>query len=368
MINQTVFRKVAYWLPHYVERFVRASLSDGLSRAYGLGNPRLRRLSLPAVQQVNQVADLFLSAGRGSTTILSGAEVNSGLPLKVALVGIWETGQRNSLPHFEHLLFGEGPVRREPAGNFSLWKMRDRAESLAGQVDLMLILGNSLVVRPPARGSWTQGAVELRMAFDYHAGESWKQIEQRMKGQRENLRHIRREGYTCRVSRSAADFELFYHDYYVPMVKTRYKEYGDINTENGLRKLFCEKGELLFVLDAQGSPVSAGLHTNNHGVMYSLLFGVRGGDRELVHKGALAAMYYYSLQHGFERGCRRHDAGVCLPFLSDGVLRHKLTWGYEALPNPWRPWGLLLWAPRSAPAALEWMRANPFLPPFGKQR
>lgn len=358
--------RAAYWIPHYFHRAASALVSDGIAWAYGLASPRLRDAALQPILQINRLVDLSAHAGAMNANILSGAEANSGLPLKAALLGTWETGQHNTLPYFEHLLFGDGPVVRERAGSLTPWMLRRETERLSAGVDLVIVLANNLLVRPPSRGRWAFGPAELRLSFDFLPGETWDQVERRLRGQGENLRHIRREGYTCRTSRSEAEFEQFYHQFYVPMVKTRYKEYGSINTEAGLRKVFLDGGELLFVEDPRQGAVSAGLHIFNHGVMYALLFGVRGGDRALVHKGALAAQYYYSLRRGHEKGCRRHDASVCLPFGSSGVLRHKIAWGYVPRSNPWRPWSLLVWAPHESPAALAWLEANPFLPPFGR--
>jgi len=55
--------------------------------------------------------------------------------------------------------------------------------------------------------------------------------------------------------------------------------------------------------------------------------GVRDGDRELVKRGAISALYYHCALWAKEQGYRSIDFGHTRPFLRDGLLVSKKRWG-----------------------------------------
>lgn len=362
----TKIYKAAYWAPRIVERSVQKWISSGLSWTFGQSNLESRHpLSLPLVQ-MQRLYTLTNEARDGRYYLLQGTELNSGLPLRAALVGQWETGQRNTLPFYQHMLFGDNSAALQRSEEFPLWQTRRWAEKAAAEADIVLVEANTLLQWHPSEGEWASGPANVRMVFDYYPGETWETVENRLKSQRANLKKIRRGGFTYRVSRSDEDFTTFYNHYYVPMVRQRFQDYGDIDNEPGLRKEFHKHGLLIIVQDAQGETVSMEFDFIRHKVLYALLAGVRDGDRDLVNQGALAASYYFSFHYGFETGCRRHDAGPCSPYSTDGVYRHKHSWGYRPILNDWRPRFQLFWAPGNHPGALAWMQANPFVQQYAR--
>ncbi len=361
------FQKASYWLPRYFSRAIQQSLSNGLAWSYGQASPVLKNATAAPLRQLQKLYNLFQDTGKGQIYLLKGRESNSGLPITVALTGLWGFGQRNSVLSSQRLVFGGGEVECVDLGSFPMWKVRQQTEVVASQADLVMVNANPLLMWAPTSGDWAQGPEALRMVFEYPPGESWEQVEQRFKGHKENLRRMRKKNYTYRISRNEEDFTTYYYHYYLPMVQNRHKNYGDIDNESGLREVFRREGFILFVEDEQGQAVSAALNSINRNVYFGLLAGIRDGNAELWKRGALTAVYYFSLHHGWKMGCRRIDAGVCLPFSSDGVFQHKRLWGYEPILDDWHPISLLLWAPHSAAPALAWMAAHPFLPQYARQ-
>ncbi|HEX2979180.1 MAG TPA: hypothetical protein VHO48_02845 [Anaerolineaceae bacterium] len=360
----SLFRKTGRRVIHRIDRSIQQAVRDGLSWTYGSSTMQRDHLLAKPFTRLEEIHSLSTEISHGTETVMCGIETNSRLPITVGVIGIWETGQRNTLPFFQHILFGREPFQQEPTTHFPLWNLRRRASALVEQVDLLVVEANHLMMWTPDRGDWARGPSDLRMVFDYLPGESWESVEQRMKGMRRKIKKVKNCCYSYRTSHSDEDFSHFYHRYYVPMVECRFGEFGDINHEEGIRKVFQDAGELIFIQDRQGCAISGVLEYLKHGVLYSLLAGVRDGDRDLVQQGALVAMYYYSLKHGFDMGCHRHDAGVCLPYCSDGIFQHKRLWGYQPIPNAWRPHSQLVWTLNQAPSALAWMRANPFIPRY----
>ena len=55
--------------------------------------------------------------------------------------------------------------------------------------------------------------------------------------------------------------------------------------------------------------------------------GVLRGDFNYVKKGALIAVYYYTIEYLRKRNYKKLSLGGARPFLNDGLLNHKLCWG-----------------------------------------
>lgn len=55
--------------------------------------------------------------------------------------------------------------------------------------------------------------------------------------------------------------------------------------------------------------------------------GIRDGNWEFVRNGASVACYAFTFQRAEEKGCQSLDLTRARPFLNDGLLRFKKTWG-----------------------------------------
>ena len=352
-------------IPHYANRRMQSWISSAMTQKYGENKLQLESPVAWTIFQANRLQRLLTEDRYIHLYQVRGEPLQGKGKLNVLFAGDWRTGQVNSLTYFEHLLFRPETTRRKKIGRCPIWQMRGRVEAAAGQVDMVVVRTNSLMVWKPNQGEWVFGPGIIRMVFDYHPDETWDDIvSKRMKSQSHNLSVLRRSGFTYRVSHNDADFSYFYHKLYLPMVQTRYQGFGEIVSEPGIYKVFKDEGFLLLIENEAGEVVSGGLQSANHGVIYALLNGVLDGSQALVRKGALTACYYYGLKWGYENGYRRFDAGVCQPFLTDGVFQHKRFWGYEPLADPWKAFNMLIWAPNNAHNALMWMKANPLLPQF----
>lgn len=333
---------------------------------YGLPDPRLRSLMIGPLHKMIQMHHLVTDQRKGLVHIVSGTASHNGQPMKVAFMGSWAKGQHNTLPFYQHLLFQEDTAVTEDCGECSMMSLRREAEALAGQVDLIAIDMNQILAWRPRSGDWVIGPIGIRMAIDFHPGENWQDIVHRIGSQTGNMRLLRKSNFSYRISHDADDFTDFYHALHIPMVKNRYHDFGDILSEDGLRHVFKNGGFLLQILDKDGQVIAAGLEYLRNHVLYGLLNGVRDGSPNLMKQGALLAIYYFSMQWCLENRIRRFDAGLCPPFTTSGLYQHKRSWRFEPELNFWKPHSVLLWAPESAPCAVEWMKANPIVKQFAR--
>jgi hypothetical protein len=353
-------------IAHYSNGYLHKKLEGGLNFTYSLNSPTLQRFGCKAFSGFVSWHNLFSQDKICHLYISNGISKENGKPIKVGFAGHWSIGQRNTLPFYENLFFEEGTFTTEHCGDFPVMQLRQQAQEISRQADLVAVLSNRSITWQPSAGDWVISPFEIRMVFPFYAGETRLDLVKRMSGHEHNLQVIRKQEYTYRISHSDEDFSYFYNQLYLPLVKTRYKNYGDIVNEAGIYEVFKNQGNLLIVENPQGEIISGGLQALNNGVIYGLLNGVREGSRSLVRKGALAALYYFCILWGSENGYRKFDAGVCSSFSNDGIYDHKRHWGFEPEHNYWRPLDLILWASSSAQSAVSWMKANPFLPQFSR--
>lgn len=143
---------------------------------------------------------------------------------------------------------------------------------------------------------------------------------------REDLRRIRKAGFTYRITREPADIRRFYSDFYVPLVRERFPEDGAVRALDDMLASVRGAGELLCA-DLDGEWV-AGLLSSDFEDNYSMgALGIRGADEEIRQKRVVSALIVAALQRAVERGRPVATLGQSLPFLGKGPIWFKAKWG-----------------------------------------
>jgi hypothetical protein len=317
-----------------------------------------RRALLRLLFHLRLVLMYLLYGQEGAVEFWQGEESAGGQPLRVAYIGIPSAAEGHSPEYLRHILFRAGTARVEARGPCPMRRARQAAQALAAEADLVIVDRSPLQRWSPTGGGWLVTPVFVRMAFDLDPSQPWQAAEARMAGQKHNLSLVRRHGYTLRCSRDPADFDFFYERMHIPMMQARHGDYGVLEGKNGLLEQFRRGHVMLVELPGQG-PVAGALNTRYGPCVFGIVSGTLDGDMRWHKQGALSALYYLTLRWCHENGVTRFDNGYCRPFESDGPYRHKRRWGMHPVPDPWplREW--LFWVPHGAPAALEWLRANP---------
>lgn len=146
------------------------------------------------------------------------------------------------------------------------------------------------------------------------------------KSYKEELRRIRKAGFTYEISRSRSQFDDFFDNMYIPQIRKSHGRSAVILDKGTYLKLF-NKLELLLVKG--GDAVIAGELISYEGGMPRLTaVGIRNSDSELLRQGALAACYLFALQYLGQQGYSTIDLGDSRGFVNDGVLSYKRKWGH----------------------------------------
>jgi hypothetical protein len=151
-------------------------------------------------------------------------------------------------------------------------------------------------------------------------------------GLRDNLRKIRKQGFSIVQANGPADWEEFYATMVGPQALARHGPTAWIPSPT-LMKEFARIGILHLVL--RGGERVAGICTIPRGdTLWLAISGVRQGDPALLRQGAGFAIFALAIEWAREQGYRAIDAGRTGPFLNNGLHRFKRNWGLTPVLDP----------------------------------
>lgn len=219
--------------------------------------------------------------------------------------------------------FAEAPVR-EALGHVPAWRLLRTLRRHAASTDLV-------VARVARKSGGALGFdddwlavpdwVGMRIAapFDLAA------IAKRSHSVADDLRRMRRAGFTHAFSRHGPDLAVFHRDYYLPFMRNRHGDEAVVRSSRRLRRRF-RRGGILWI-HRGGERVAGVLIEFRRGVLAALAIGVARGDAGIVREGAFAAIYRALLDHAQRSGCTAVDLRGSRPSPLDGLTRYKRKWG-----------------------------------------
>jgi hypothetical protein len=247
-------------------------------------------------------------------------------------------GNGSNLPFMLATVFG-GRCESRQLGVGNVWRgsalARDHVESADMTVfDLpwpweIRFGEDACVIEIPA---WVRQAVVLpaeREAF--FAG-----LHRSVRG--EQMRKIRKNGLSGRLTRDEQEIRRFYRTMYAPHVRNRFGADATVVPETRVVK-YARQGALLQVV-REGQVIAGSVLYRRAGVVQSLWSGFDGADLRALD-GATAALFYHLVGFAFDHGCRVVDYCGSRPLLTDGVFETKRRWG-AAVHDDWSLETLLL--------------------------
>lgn len=332
-----------------------SGLVEGLAAAYGLLPAGLRSALMPwAVPAYGAARRIGRAAAgiRKPVHWLEGRERTRGGRLSVLAVA-----EERALPFLQERAFRELNARERLGWAFpssagsSFTRHRVRA-------DLVVVHGDPASCRGLSRRGFLAVPDWVAFGLDLGAGgRGWTPPPN--KTVRENLRRVRKHGYSFEVTTDPDRFGRFYREMYLPFIPPRFGESAEVVGKR-LMKLFFEGGVLLLV-HRGGEEVAGNIILRFPGSAKSIILGLRGGDDDLRRKAALSASYYFTILWARDAGLERVDFGECRPFLDDGLFLFKKRWGMSVGQARLQKDAYLLKVARYGPAVRDFLAGNPFL-------
>lgn len=150
---------------------------------------------------------------------------------------------------------------------------------------------------------------------------------------RNNLKKIKKIGFTCSVSNDKDWVESFYDDYYLPTMIDRHSEDAAVIPKSEMISTINNAGAEFVKLFLDGICVAAALTRFQNEKYYCEKIGYLNGDISLLEKGIVTAIYQFRIQRAFELGCKSIVLGGTPPFLENGVLKYKAKWQARFCPD-----------------------------------
>ena len=164
--------------------------------------------------------------------------------------------------------------------------------------------------------------VKLILDINKPMEEVSKMFSRNVKG---DLRITRKFNYSYDTFSDLKSLKFFYEKMYVPYIKERYPERAEILELDELKGII-KKGMLIFV-KSEGKYICGSLCENRKKHFFFHQLGILDGNEDFLRKRALTALYYFTIIKAKEENAKVLDFDTTGPFLSDGLLRHKIKWG-----------------------------------------
>jgi hypothetical protein len=148
----------------------------------------------------------------------------------------------------------------------------------------------------------------------------------------EDLRKIRKNGFTLTQASAPEDWEEFYTEMVQPQARFRHGESAWVPSRRFMDELVTA-GTLHLVMKG-GVRVAGACSVRRGDTLWLPLAGIRGGDPLLLRQGAGTAALALTLDWARAAGYRRVDAGRTGPFINEGLQQFKRKWGLSPTPDP----------------------------------
>lgn len=257
----------------------------------------------------------FLARYRYSLWLLEGAERVRGYPLSILFAGP-DAIDKN---YIAHMAFHDPPSERYLGRKWILNPLNYKPKD-GYSPSLMIVEVPRGFISPGVEQGffvpcWVDGRIDIQESLA---------LAQSSSSLKSDLRKIEKNKFTYRITRDRNEYVEYYHEMYVPHIKSRFEKQGTLHSLDQILAL-RENSDLLLVLE-DDRPIAGGL------VVYRnppLLFciGIKKGDPAYLKKSALTAVDYFLFIYLLDKGYRYIDMGASRGFILDGVLQYKKKLG-----------------------------------------
>lgn len=165
-------------------------------------------------------------------------------------------------------------------------------------------------------------------------------------------------GMTAEIVDAASAMEGFVQRYYEPTARARHGEDAFVLRLRHLRHA-ARRAELLFVREGKTRLAGILLVRRDGDVIDAWITGVLDGDYARADGAARVALYVFAMRHAKQRGARTLGLTSAPPFLGDGLLRYKRSFGARASAVGWYPTVVRLRVRRARPAVVAALACSP---------
>ena len=235
---------------------------------------------------------------------------------KSTVTFLW-SGPEKQLAYFQKRIFGSNAVTLHRVGRRPMMML----DGLMSKFDcsFSIIISRrrfvSVIERPGdiCLPLWVDCNIDLNEKRDYAKSDSV----------RGDLRKIRKNQLTWRVSVERDDFEFFFENIYLPTLISSHGS-AALPASKHKRLQQIDSGTLELIQIMRDDQCVAGVTIDYRDLIPTLRdSGVLGGSPELKKRAAVTATYLFAVEYLASKGCSKVGVGRSRSFLNDGVLNFK---------------------------------------------
>ena len=263
----------------------------------------------------------FMIIGQASCIayLISGKEKHSGEKLTILFIS-----KKNLSPYISNLIFSkESKIVKK--FNVNIWNYKKKINQIVSDTDAVFIKCDRFYSNFFEKKGFIVIPEWINMTLDI--SEPWDSFYKKLsKSAKEDIRKIKKLGYTYEITRDIDKLKMFYYKMYLPYISWKYRESEIQANFYTIQHIFEQAGELLLTkLDDEY--IFGGLFLRKKDKIITSFAGIMEGKFEFVQQGAIAASYYFLIQYSKERDVKSINFGSSRPFFNDGIFMYKRKWG-----------------------------------------
>jgi len=247
---------------------------------------------------------------------IEGHEITTGEKLGF----IW-CGPEKQQAYMTKRMFGTGTVTKSYIGRRLIWDLPRLQETF--DCSLAILAGPQHVL------NWFSRSEDICIPWWIDAELNIDTIEEpgaRPKSLRDDLRRVRKNELTYRITSSFDDYKFFYEKIYLPTITG---SHGSAALPSSFEKRYAEiaagRVEIMFIT-MNNEPIGGLLLDYRNEVPGLRDIGIINGNRDALKTGVITAANYFAMQHLQAKGFTKVCLGLSRSFLDDGVLIYKQKW------------------------------------------
>jgi hypothetical protein len=176
---------------------------------------------------------------------------------------------------------------------------------------------------------------------------------------RSDLRRIRKNGLTWRISHDPAELATYLRRDYYPYTRLRHGDDAFVLSPRLMRRAFG-RGGLLWV-EKDGVPLAGLVFEHASSMLRMSTVACVEADERHLRLGALAGVYLYSFEYARDRGFDALDMRGSRPCLGDPLFFVKSKFGGQAQVKPDNAYDLLVRWNQTTPPIQRFLTASPLV-------
>ena len=235
-------------------------------------------------------------------------------------------GNQSQIPFLVQDVLAFDEFQVENLGRYNLWLLSAQAEQWLSEGAQLVVIALSPFYRWKFHSAFVikipyliRQVMPLRESLDLLLSRP------KYRNVRQKLNRILREGIQCKFSQKQEDFDLFYHQMYVPYTADRHGELALIGEYKDLWNYFFKGGLLMFYRGSDPVAGSVVMARGNTGI--GTVGGVLDANQDLLRLGIYTMMIWESAKWAQSQGMSVLDMGAGYALRSNGIFRFKKSFG-----------------------------------------